>query len=216
MLFETLAMFFAIPLAMYGFLAIMLIAFFVAAAKESLGGGFALLLILGLFGVIKAGGLAAAGAFVAANWIFFAIGAAAFVPVSILWARFKWSLYTTDKVEEIKEMIANSGYEKAVEHYAYRSPSSANEIRNTNFACLSPKVRDNKGRITTWIALCVPSMIWFLIHDPITRFADWAYKNIREWFQTASDEKFKREFAKVAKPAPKAEATEKGTLEERR
>jgi hypothetical protein len=208
---EFLIAFAAAPFVFYGSIIAIIIGLFVAAAYESIGGaGVCVLFALGI-GVIAAGSIPAAISLVTANWLLITICAIACFPLSILWARFKWSLYTTEKVGEIKDKIEAIGEDRASQFYSTWNHTKE-EILKTDFCCLSPKVKDNKQRIITWIILFIPDAIWFFIHDPITRFAEWTYTNIREWFQSASDKKFEKAFKKENV----TDSLEFGNYEERR
>lgn len=63
--------------------------------------------------------------------------------------------------------------------------------REVQFA-LRPRPRDHKSRITLWI-ICWPwSMLWYLLSDPIKRFANWIYRNIQQMLDGISEHVWKR------------------------
>ena len=63
---------------------------------------------------------------------------------------------------------------------------------------MRPRPRDNKGLITLWMIYWPWSMAWYILNDPIKRFANWIYRRIQQMLEFIS----KHVWKDIAKDLP--------------
>lgn len=56
---------------------------------------------------------------------------------------------------------------------------------------LRPRPRDHKSLITLWMIYWPWSMMWYLLSDPIKRFANWIYRRIQQLLEAISEHVWK-------------------------
>lgn len=56
---------------------------------------------------------------------------------------------------------------------------------------LRPRPRDHKGLITLWMIYWPWSMAWYILNDPIKRFANWIYRRMQKLLEAISEHVWK-------------------------
>ena len=158
--------------------------------EENTFGAFCYIFFAGFLGVIEFGSLHGFITFIRMNPIFIGTGFILYLIFGTIWSGFKWFLFVRDKAIKIQETIDSNGYESAARIWKTYDIRET-DILSSNFKCLTPKVREYKKKITTWIIFWIPSAIWFLLNNPIRRAANWIFEQVKDIFQAISNKAFK-------------------------
>ena len=94
-----------------------------------------------------------------------------FIAIGVVWSIFKYWLYVRDKKLEFsaakKTFMENHTEDEWIASLA-----------NGGTYYSADRYKPNMDKITIWMFYWIPSMIWFIINDPVKRFLNWLYTNI--------------------------------------
>lgn len=139
-------------------------------------------------------------------------GVGGYLILGLLWSRFKWSRFLSEKfdkfqvaiqsfmktgnldkdkllalkgsaLEEYKNEVRNRSGERFAGEYSAKTVSEFN-------ASLAPKAVTNKASIVMWIAYWPVTVFWYLCADIITDIGRGLYRMVGGHFQKMSTEKF--------------------------
>jgi hypothetical protein len=120
-----------------------------------------------------------------------------------LWGLFKWVLFLRTRLEDYKRVKEGfSAWKEASPAWKGKEYTALKDFlqeRGATGMMKPPQVRDYKGKVTHWMTYWPFSLIWFLIHDPITRFFKTLFNFMSGTFQSISN----RMFASVEKDLEK-------------
>lgn len=104
------------------------------------------------------------------------------------WAVTKWWLYVIDHRDKYNEAKLNFKPTR-IEDIWENSFEYRHQFKSSG--TLVPQVRNNKGRIMTWMCYWPWSMIWTVINDPIKKTFKMIYDRIQDTLQSISNNVFK-------------------------
>ncbi len=143
---------------------------------------------LWLFGNVNVFALAAENPLLALG-----LGAGYFA-VGALWSLAKWWFYVRRqlrKYNEVKaEFLKNNG-ESEKGPVPDRLKADWNARRPSYARYAKPQVRENKGRILTWMIYWPWSLVWTILNDPVKRLFKNIFNAMKALFQKVADSAYK-------------------------
>ena len=91
-----------------------------------------------------------------------------YIIIGLIWSFVKWYFYLLNTKEKIQKSLKNNDF-------------SIPKI---------PEVKNNKGRIISWITYWPFSSLWTIINDPIKRAINFMYSKFEKLYQKMSDNMF--------------------------
>ena len=154
---EAILAFFAFPIVFWILFCSMLVWLFVDTVYEETGRAFWPALFGGVLAYIK---FDSVGEFFSYLWnhpFDIVLLVLVYMFIGTVWSLFKWYLYVQDLV------------------------------KNDTTKKYKPELGHHKSKITSWIILWIPSMIVFVLNDPIRRLAHWIYDRMSGLYQAITD-----------------------------
>lgn len=186
-----------LPIVFYSLFSLIAIWLVWATEAEEGGSAFFAAIFISILGILKFGSFAAFFEYIKDNPLSIVLLIILYTVIGTVWSAFKWFLFVRDEAKTLNDEISKKGRQQVANDRQkghWENPTiSSKDILDSNFVLLSPKVKEHKEKITTWIMLWVPSVLWFLLNDPIRRLANWIYDRMQKAYQTISDNAFKIE-----------------------
>lgn len=127
-----------------------------------------------------------------------AVLAVSYLAFGVAWSFGKWWFFVSAAARWAKEALD----QKRANERERRGVSATNQPQlhsytlkdlpyNDYYRSFPPNAGEHKGRIIGWIVYWPASALWTLINDPVRRFLEWLFRNLRETFQNMSNSAFR-------------------------
>jgi len=111
-----------------------------------------------------------------------------------VWSIIKWWFFVKDKLyrynEAKREFLRTNGFKdtsQVPDQLLKRWRYYAHDGRHDDWSAKTPQVRQNKGRILTWMIYWPWSMAWTVINDPIKKLFKRIYRAVSGMLQRIAD-----------------------------